>query len=93
VREKTGWQQQLSSAASYKFLKCVEALADLRGEFKREGGGDILNAIRTYMVGAVVFIKNLDVSDVEFRDLLHGLLDMAIDEYQHNGRIYDKETS
>lgn len=85
----------VSDAVNKAFEKYLDAICELRNQFLTEGknlSGAHFSAIRVAMVACAMSLFNSpggeEAPDEDFREILHGILDEAISDFQFNMRLH-----
>ena len=84
----------MSDECGQRFGACMVALCKAHEVFLKEGSGAaeaLFHAVRMNMIVAAAYLARnspKEIDDEELRTVLHGLLELGINDYQHNERMY-----
>lgn len=80
-----------TQAATEGFEKCLRALRETHEALFFEAGPEhaIFDALRVYMTVAALHLSRMEGGDdAAMREVLHGILDTGISDYQFNQRLH-----
>lgn len=84
----------MSAECGQRFGAYMVALRKAHEVFLKENNGApdaLFHAVRMHMIAAAAYLsRNIanEIDDEELRTVLHGLLELAVNDYQHNERMY-----
>ena len=95
----TRYVKKMSEAVGDKLLGCLASVSSMHDVLLSEGvdpSGARFETVRYALAAVVTFLngkRESDVTDGQFKQALHELLDMALMDYEYNRHLHEAATS